>query len=110
MRQGAIYEAFLDPVIGSEQQGRRPVVILSGSQLNARLQTVIIVPLTSQLKNFEGNLILEPDSQNGLKKTSEALTIHIRSIDKARCKKHIGNITQQEIDKMKSSLDKILKY
>lgn len=110
MNQGDIYEIFLDPTLGSEQSGRRPAIILSGSGINKILNTVIVVPLTSKLKNYNDNLILEPTGKNGLKKVSEALPIHIRSIDKARLKNRIGNIEPSEINILKKSLDKILKY
>lgn len=110
MNQGDIYEVFLDPTLGSEQRGRRPAIILSGSGINKIMNTVIVVPLTTKLKHYNDNLILEPNKSNGLKVTSEALTIHIRAIDKARLKNRIGNIEESEIEILKISLDKILKY
>lgn len=110
MNQGDIYEIFLDPTLGSEQNGRRPAVILSGSGINKITKTVIVVPLTTQLKRYQDNLILKPNPKNGLKKISEALTIHIRAIDKTRLKNKIGTIEPFEIDILKKSLIKILKY
>jgi mRNA interferase MazF len=110
MNQGDIYEIFFDPTLGSEQRGRRPAIILSGSGINKILNTVIVVPLTSKLKNYNDNLILEPNVKNGLKKVSEALPIHIRAIDKTRLKNKVGSIEPFEINILKKSLDKILKY
>lgn len=110
MNQGDIYEIFLDPTLGSEQHGRRPAIILSGSGINKIMKTVIVVPLTTKLKNYNDNLILEPNDKNGLKKVSEALPIHIRAIDKTRLKNWIGTIEPSEINILKTSLDKILKY
>lgn len=110
MNQGDIYEIFLDPTLGSEQKGRRPAIILSGSGINKIMNTVIVVPLTSKLKHYNDNLILEPNIKNGLKQTSEALPIHIRAIDKKRLQKKVGNIEPSEINILKKSLDKILKY
>lgn len=110
MNQGDIYEIFLDPTRGSEQSGRRPAIILSGSGINQITNTVIVVPLTTQLKHYRDNLILEPTEKNGLKKISEALPIHIRVIDKTRLKNKVGNIERSEIIILKKSLNKILKY
>lgn len=110
MNQGDIYEVFLDPTLGSEQRGRRPAIILSGTGINKIMNTVIIVPLTSQLKNYNDNLVLNPNAKNGLTKISEALPIHIRAIDKSRLKNKVGNIEAEEINVLKRSLDKILKY
>lgn len=110
MNQGDIYEIFLDPTLGSEQKGRRPAIILSGSGINKITNTVIIVPLTTKLKNYQDNLIVKPNAKNGLKETSEALTIHIRAIDKKRLKHKLGSIEPSEIDILKKSLEKIIKY
>ena len=110
MNQGDIYEIYLDPTLGSEQSGRRPAIILSGTGINKIAKTVIVVPLTTQLKHYQDNLILKPSPENGLKKISEALPIHIRAIDKARLKNKVGEIELSEIEVLKKSLYKILKY
>ena len=70
--------------------GLRPVFIISGNLLNTYLPIVICCPLTTQIKNYKGNVILQPNAQNGLSKISEALTFHIRSISKERLTKKIG--------------------
>lgn len=67
MKQNDIYEAYLDPIVGSEQGGRRPVVIISGNLINSRVRNVICCPLTSRIKNYAGNPILKPHASNGLK-------------------------------------------
>lgn len=110
MIQGDIYEVHLDPIIGSEQSGRRPAVIISGNLVNKLVNTVIICPLTSKLKYYHGNLILEPTKENGLVKTSEVMTIHIRSISKERMHKRIGKLTKSELNQVVESLDKIIKF
>jgi mRNA interferase MazF len=110
MKKGEIYEVYLDPILGSEQGGRRPAVIISGNLANANLNTVIICPLTSKLKHYHGNLILKPDELNGLKKVSEVMTIHIRSISKQRIKIKIGQLKTDEVESILESLNKIIKY
>ncbi len=97
MRQGEIWMSDLNPVIGSEQAGRRPVVILSGNLMNKFLQVVITAPLTSKIKNYQGNPILEPSQKNGLKLQSELMVFHIRSLSKNRLIEKMGEISNEEL-------------
>lgn len=110
MRQGEIWELYLDPVKDGEQSGRRPAVIISGNLLNQKLQVVIVCPLTTSIKGYKGNVILEPDKKNNLPKKSEILTFHIRSVAKARLKKRIGDIQADQIEMVKNTLNDILTY
>ncbi len=68
MKQGEIWYADLNPTKGSEQQGARPVVVISGDVLNTHLPIVIVCPLTTKIKNYKGNIILDPDQNTGLSK------------------------------------------
>ena len=97
MRQGEIWMSDLNTVVGSEQSGRRPVVILSGNLMNKFLQVVITAPLTSKVKNYQGNPILKPSALNGLKLESELMVFHIRSISKTRLIEKIGEISKEEL-------------
>lgn len=110
MRQREIWYADLNPVRGSEQQGFRPVVIISGDLLNANLQIVIACPLTSKIKNYKGNVILDPTETNGLEKQSEIMIIHVRSISKSRLVEKIGSISNQQLTTLKQGLEDILRY
>ena len=110
MKQGEIWELYLDPVSGSEQGGRRPCVIISGDLLNEHLRVVIVCPLTSSIKNYKGNIILLPNAENGLEKKSEVLTFHIRSVSKKRFNRRIGRILKEQIESVKETLGDILRY
>lgn len=110
MKQGEIWYADLNPTTGSEQRGGRPVVIVSGNLLNDNTKIVIVCPITSKLKHYYGNVILVPDEINGLKKESEILTFHIRSVSKIRLKQRIGVIQEDELVKIKNTLSDILRY
>jgi mRNA interferase MazF len=110
MKQGEIWEVFLDPTVGSEQSGRRPAVIISGNLANKHLNTVIVCPLTSKLKNYHGNLIVEPNTRNGLKMKSEVMSVHVRSISKERFKKKLGHFNTSEMGVVVENLEKIIKY
>ncbi len=110
MKQGEIWDLYLDPVLGREQGGRRPAVIISGNLLNKYLDVVIVCPLTTNIKNYKGNLILIPNKKNGLQKKSEILTFHIRSVSKSRLDKKLGSISEKEVGYIKSTIDDILRY
>lgn len=108
--QGEIWYANLNPTKGSEQSGHRPVVIVSGNMLNTYLPVVIVMPLTSKIKNYKGNLVLTPNQENGLEKASEILIFHIRSLAKERLEKRIGVISNSELTVLKSGFDDIWRY
>lgn len=110
MRQGELWWAELNPVDGLEQAGRRPVLIISGNLLNENTDIAIICPLTSKLKRYHGNLILEVSDENGLPENSEVLTWQIRTVAKARLKDKIGSISINEVEKVHRTLGDILKY
>jgi len=110
MKQCEIWYADLNPVKGSEQQGFRPVVIISGNVLNKYLRTVIICPLTTKVKRYKGNIVLAPNDENGLSKISEIQIFHIRSISKERLVKRIGKISTGQLNTLKQGLDDILRY
>lgn len=110
MRQGEIWYANLNPAKGSEQEGFRPVVILSGNLLNQHLPIVIVAPLTSKIKNYKGNPVLSPTQENGLKKMSEILVFHIRSISKDRLTERVGKMDNENLNLAIKTLNDILKY
>lgn len=107
MRQGEIWMTDISPSIGSEQSDRRPVVILSGNLMNKYLQVVITAPLTSKIKNYQGNPILKPSPKNGLKVESELMIFHIRSISKDRMIEKIGELSNEELKRALETLTDI---
>jgi mRNA interferase MazF len=110
MKQGEIWFADLNPSKGREQDGQRPVVIISGNLLNEHLSVVIAMPLTTKIKNYKGNPVLIPSKTNGLKIESEVLVFHVRSISKDRLVKRVGVITNRELDQAIKTLNDILTY
>ncbi|MFN7260140.1 MAG: type II toxin-antitoxin system PemK/MazF family toxin [Cyclobacteriaceae bacterium] len=110
MKQGEIWFVDLNPTKGSEQAGQRPVVVISGNLLNEHLTVVIVVPLTTKIKNYKGNPILNPNKTNGLKTESEMLVFHVRSVSKDRLVKKIGSIQKEELNRTIKTLNDILKY
>ncbi|MCA1761502.1 MAG: type II toxin-antitoxin system PemK/MazF family toxin [Cryomorphaceae bacterium] len=110
MKQCEIWWAELNPVKGREQSGRRPVLVVSGNLLNENTDIVIVCPLTTQLKRYHGNLILDPSKKNGLQKTSEVLTWQMRTLAKKRLVERMGHIPITEVEKVHRTLGDILKY
>ncbi len=110
MKQGEIWYAALDPTEGSEQAGFRQVVIVSGNLANEYAPVVVCCPLTTQLKHYFGNPILKPDTTNGLKKPSEVMVIHIRSIAKSRLTKRIGKVSSLELEQCKQTLTDLMNF
>jgi mRNA interferase MazF len=110
MKQGEIWYANLNPKEGSEQAGFRPVVVLSGNLMNQYLNVVIVCPLTTKIKNYKGNVVLSPNTENGISKTSEIMLMHVRSVAKQRLKEKVGRITTAELQLLVKGLNEILKY
>ena len=97
MRQGDIWLADLNPTEGSEQKGRRPVVVISGNTLNSALPIAIVVPLSSKLKGYPTSVRLRPTKTNGLKTEADVLPFQVRTLATTRFKKLIGNVTANEL-------------
>jgi len=110
MKQGELWYADLNPTLGSEQSGFRPLVIISGNLLNEYLGVVITCPLTTKVKNYKGNVVLIPNQQNKLTKPSEILVFHIRSVAKDRLVRKIGHVSKDEMEQVLEGLNDILHY
>ena len=109
MHQGDIWSArLLDPV-GSEPGFSRPVVVVQGNRLNeSRISTVVVVPLTTNLKwaNVSGNVLLR--SRAGLKKTSVANVSQIAAIDRSVLGRAIATVSTAELQTILSGIDFVL--
>src|SRR6476620_2446402 len=110
MKQQEIWYANLDQIKGREQSGVRPVVIVSGNNLNVHSNLKIVCPITSQIKRYAGSLFLEKDDVNKLVKDSEILVFQIRTIDETRLIKKIGSISNSQMKMLRLYLDEILTY
>jgi len=110
MRQGEIWFADLNPAKGSEQAGRRPVVIVSGNTLNDTLPIIIVVPITSKIKSYPTCVRLPANKTTGLTKESEAIPFQIRAIAKKRLTKQIGRINEEELREILKGLFVVLTH
>ncbi len=78
--------------IGSEQGGLRPVIVIQNDTGNKYSPTVIVLPITSEIKkiNLPTHCILHKTKSNGLQKNSMVLAEQLKSIDKSRLKEKLG--------------------
>ncbi|MFP4441394.1 MAG: type II toxin-antitoxin system PemK/MazF family toxin [Chloroflexaceae bacterium] len=91
----AFFLALLDPTTGSEQAGRRTVLIISREQMNQILPVVNVIPLTSRKsphRTIYPNEVLLPSSSTGLRTDSLALCYQIRTLDKMRLERDLGEL------------------
>lgn len=103
IKRGDIYKADLSPVVGSEQGGIRPVVIVQNDMGNRYSPTIIVVPITTRLN--KRNLPTHTKLNNSnLLKESIALMEQIRTIDKSRLIEFIGILNESEMNRITEAL------
>lgn len=105
VKRGEIYYADLSPVVGSEQGGVRPVLIVQNDVGNKYSPTVIAAAITSQINKAKMPTHIEVDaSEYGLAKNSVILLEQIRTIDKKRLKEKIGSVDEELMEKVNDAL------
>jgi mRNA interferase MazF len=98
--QWHIFLASLDPTRGSEQAGRRPVLVISRERINQLLPVVNVIPLTSRKSTSRvvyPNEALVPSGVAGLKVDSIALCYQIRTLDKSRLEQDWGKLDDMSL-------------
>ena len=96
--QGEIWWANLSAPRGSEPGHRRPVVIVQRDSINrSAFQTVLVVPLTSNIKHADipGNVLLK-QGIGGIPRSSLARCTHVMVVDKSRLTEKIGRLSPQK--------------
>lgn len=105
IKRGDIFYADLSPVIGSEQGGVRPVLVVQNDIGNRYSPTIIIVAITSQINKAKLPTHVEISSSDyGLPKDSVLLLEQIRTIDKRRLEEKIGHVTEDIMEKVNEAL------
>ncbi len=105
IKRGDIYYADLSPVIGSEQGGVRPVLVVQNDIGNKYSPTVIAAAITSQINKAKLPTHIEISAQDyGLQKDSVILLEQIRTIDKKRLREKIGHMDEELMDKVNEAL------
>ncbi len=105
MKRGDVYQANLDPVIGSEQGGIRPVVIIQNDRGNRYSPTVIVVAVTTRRKKPQLPVhVLLTREESGLKEDSIVLTEQVRTLEKTRLTRYLGTVTAQAMKRIDRAL------
>lgn len=100
INKGDIYYASLDPIVGSEQNGTRPVVIIQNDIGNKYSPTVLVAPLTSRGKSkphLPTHVLVKSEH---IKHNSIVLLEQIRVLDKSRLISYVDTLTKEEIKKL----------
>lgn len=105
IKRGEIYYADLNPVVGSEQGGLRPVLILQNDIGNKYSPTVIVAAVTSQLTKAKIPTHIALDAMDyGLPKESVILLEQIRTLDKQRLKEHISTLPEELMQRVNQAI------
>lgn len=104
VRRGDIYYADLSPVVGSEQGGVRPVLIVQNDVGNRYSPTVIAAAITSQTGKARLPTHIEVHTDSGLAKSSIVLLEQIRTLDKRRLKDRMGHLDDETMTLVNDAL------
>ena len=105
VKRGDVFYADLSPVVGSEQGGVRPVLIIQNDIGNKDSPTVIIAAVTSQINKAKLPTHIEiSGDEYGLNKDSVILAEQVRTIDKKRLKEKIGHLDENLMEKVNEAL------
>lgn len=104
VKRGEIYFADLSPVVGSEQGGIRPVLVIQNDIGNKYSPTIIAAAITSQLAKAKLPTHIELDSEVGLPKNSVVLLEQIRTLDKRRLKEKVCDISPIKMAEINQAL------
>jgi len=97
--QWSVFSVDLDPIVGSEQAGRRPVLIVSRESANAVLPVITAIPLTGRKpqRRVYPNEALIPKGVAGLERDSIAMAHQLRTLSKRRLGRRVGRVDQPGI-------------
>lgn len=104
IKRGQIYYADLSPVVGSEQGGLRPILIVSNDVGNRHAPIVIAAAITSRIhkKRLPTQVLL--DTSCGLRKESMVECEQLRTLDKSRLKKCMGSLNSEQMWEVNKAL------
>lgn len=106
IKRGDIFYADLSPVIGSEQGGIRPVLVVQNDIGNKYSPTIIVAAITSQINKAKLPTHFELDgNEYGLMKDSVVLLEQVRTIDRKRLKEKVGHLDEDQMEKINNALE-----
>ena len=105
MKRGDIYRADLDPVVGSEQGGIRPVVIIQNDIGNLHSPTVIVAAVTTRQKKAALPVHVRiTAAESGLARDSVVLTEQVRTLEKTRLSRYMGSLSAEKLKAVEAAL------
>ena len=105
VKRGELYYADLSPVIGSEQGGVHPVLVVQNDVGNKYSPTIIAAAVTSKIDKAKLPTHIELSAREyGLSKDSVVLLEQIRTLDKTRLKERIGQVSADKMRKINEAL------
>lgn len=105
IRRGDIFYADLSPVVGSEQGGTRPVLIVQNDIGNKYSPTVIVSAITSQINKAKLPTHIELNAKGyGIPKDSVILLEQVRTIDKKRLREKVGHLDDELMEKVNEAI------
>ncbi|MDO4371037.1 MAG: type II toxin-antitoxin system PemK/MazF family toxin [Clostridia bacterium] len=105
IQRGDLYSACLDPVVGSEQGGIRPVLIVQNDVGNRYSPTVIVLAVTGRLNKSRLPTHVPIDAgDTGLQRDSVVLAEQIRTLDKRRLRERIGSLRPEVMDQVSQAM------
>ncbi len=105
IKRGELYYADLSPVVGSEQGGIRPVLVVQNDVGNKYSPTVIAAAVTSKINKAKLPTHIElPSESYGLARDSVILLEQIRTLDKRRLKERIGELNELTMSKVDKAI------
>ena len=105
IKRGQLYYADLSPVVGSEQGGVRPVLVVQNDVGNKYSPTVIAAAVTSKINKAKLPTHIElPSNSYGLAKDSVILLEQIRTLDKRRLKERIGELSENTMTRVDKAI------
>lgn len=104
VKKGDLFFADLNPVVGSEQGGVRPIVIIQNDKGNKYSPTTVVATITSRQTKKPLPTHVEIKVGNGITKKSIVMLEQIRTIDKTRLLEHIGTLEQEDVKRIDEAL------
>lgn len=110
MKRGELWWADLGPFRPREQTGRRPVILWQSDALTSVLQSVLVIPLTTNLDraNLAGTAIVQASPKQGLPEDSVALAFQMRAVPKNALETRIRALSQREMAELELATDEAL--
>jgi len=106
-RPGEIYWADLNPVTGSEQAGRRPVLVISPTVLQSTLPVVVTTSITTTIASRNNPLTPILPAGHPLSQESAVLTFQVRTLDQTRLDGYLGILTPSQMAQVRQGIARV---